>query len=236
MGYLRHFRKCNGCQHFSTQPLGCILGCSIREDRDQSRAQVFHATDVNTCTAQRRSFAAAGLNIKMIAALGADNAIGYQQQLLFHIPSDLTHFKSTTQGGVLVMGRKTFESLPGVLPGREHWVLSSNPAISTHPQVRVFATLAELITHAKSALRGRILWVAGGGEIYRRFMPYANELVLTKVLATAAMADTFFPQIPHHFMEEERSTPHQGLTDAYPYEIVRFRTTDADAFEPAASA
>lgn len=230
MGFLRHLRKCNGCQHFSAATTACQLACAVRPDPESHRSQVYYATNSKECTARRRTFSDASLNIKMIAAVGADRAIGYEQQLLFRIPSDLKHFKSTTLGGVLLMGRKTFESLPGVLPGREHWVLSSNMALSSHPNVKVFSTLAALFEHAYTALGKRILWVAGGGEIYRRLMPYANELVLTEISATAVQADTYFPSIPQAFMPVSRTDCQQGPNDAFAYTIARYQTAQAEAY------
>lgn len=134
--------------------------------------------------------------IHLIAAHGLSQEIGFKNQLLWHYPEDLKRFKLLTQGHVMVMGRKTFESLPGVLPGREHWVLTRDQQFTVeHDRVKVFYSFEDLL----KALPDDKIYVIGGGEIYTLFLPYADILDLTIVKHSAKHADAFFPAYKQHF-------------------------------------
>lgn len=134
--------------------------------------------------------------IHLIAAHGLSHEIGFNNQLLWHYPEDLKRFKLLTQGHIMVMGRKTFESLPGVLPGREHWVLTRDTTFTVnHERVKVFYSFDELL----NALPEDKIYVIGGGEIYTLFLPYADFLDLTIVKHSAKHADAFFPTYNKHF-------------------------------------
>ena len=131
------------------------------------------------------------MDIKIIAAMDADRAIGRKNRLPWRLPSDLRHFKRTTLNKVIVMGHTTFESLPGVLPDREHWVLSSKTR-SLPDGVVLFRSIDELI--AKANDRGLDeLMVVGGAKVYEQFLPLASELILTQIETEVEGADTYFP-------------------------------------------
>ena len=129
-----------------------------------------------------------------IAAVSRSWGIGCQNKLLFHIPADLQRFRHLTVGGTLIMGRKTFESLPGgkPLPDRRHIILSRNPdfereGIEVAHSIRdVFALTADSRTEE--------LWICGGGEIYRAFLPYCSRCYLTYVDADPPY-DACFPAL-----------------------------------------
>lgn len=130
--------------------------------------------------------------ISIIVALAADNAIGRNGDLLFHISGDLRRFKEITMGHPIIMGRRTFESFPrGPLPGRRNMVITRNPSynrdgIETYPSLE--AALA-------AVPGGTEAFIIGGGEIYRQALPIAEKLYLTIIDAPAPGADTFFPEI-----------------------------------------
>ena len=121
----------------------------------------------------------------LIAAVSENGVIGRDQQLPWCLPSDLQHFKHQTMGRTMVMGRKTFESLPGLLPGRAHVVLTRQPDWSP-PGVQIIHHWSPWALHTPE-------WCAiGGREIYALALPLVHELYLTKIGAEVA-GDVFFP-------------------------------------------
>lgn len=130
--------------------------------------------------------------LSIIVAVGNDNAIGKDNNLLWHIPEDLKRFKRITDGKTIIMGRKTFESLPRVLPNRFHVVLTRDESFTVdHEDVKVIHSLEEIKPYINSEEEAFII---GGGEIYKLLMPYAQKLYLTRVYKSYD-ADTFFPNI-----------------------------------------
>ena len=130
--------------------------------------------------------------ITIVAAVAREGAIGARGDLAFHIRGDLRHFKAITLGKPVVMGRKTFESLPGgPLPGRTNIVITRNSAY-TAPGVLTATSLDEAIR-----LAGEVTEIAiiGGGQIYAQALPLATTLQLTEIDAPCPDADTFFPAL-----------------------------------------
>lgn len=125
----------------------------------------------------------------LIAAVDNHWGIGYRGAPLFHIPADLARFKTLTMGHSLLMGRKTFESLPGLLPGRAHAVLSRDPEF-TLPGVTVLRDLDQAREYARS--HGTFL--IGGGEIYAALLDACERALITKIDA-AREADVFMPNL-----------------------------------------
>ena len=124
--------------------------------------------------------------ITIIAAIGRNRELGKDNRLLWNIPIDLKRFKTLTDGKTIVMGRKTFESLPKVLSNRKHVVLTRKKEWS-HPDVTVIHTIDE-------ALKIKDIFVIGGSEIYEMFMPYADKFEITKIDADFD-ADVLFPEV-----------------------------------------
>jgi len=125
--------------------------------------------------------------ITLIVARAQNGVIGRDGRLPWHIPADLKRFKALTMGSVMIMGRLTFGSLPGVLPGRRHVVLTRDPRWS--------APGAEVAHDVEEALRlacGEPVSVIGGAEIFQLFLPLADRLELTEVLADVP-GDTTMP-------------------------------------------
>lgn len=116
--------------------------------------------------------------IVLVVARAANGVIGRAGKLPWHLPTDLKHFKAVTMGTPMVMGRRTFESLPGLLPGRRHIVLTRDPAWRADG-VEVAHDLAGAMTLAT----GPRVSVIGGAEIFRLFMPIADRVELTEVHA-----------------------------------------------------
>lgn len=126
--------------------------------------------------------------INMIVCKNNFDYIGKDNKMLYHIPKDLAFFKRKTVNHVIIMGRKTFESLPGLLPNREHWVITRD---SSFNKARSFNSIDDVL----EAIDPNVdYYIIGGGEIYKQFMPYADCLYVTEV-DDFKVGDVRFPPI-----------------------------------------
>ncbi|MFZ4534971.1 dihydrofolate reductase [Propionivibrio sp.] len=131
--------------------------------------------------------------ISLIAAVARNRVIGKDNQLLWHLPEDMRHFRETTRGKPVIMGRKTWESLPDSfrpLPGRHNIVVSRNPGYEV-PGATLVGSLEEAIGKAGSANE---VFVIGGAELYRQALALADRLYLTEI-AQDFTGDAFFPEV-----------------------------------------
>jgi dihydrofolate reductase len=119
----------------------------------------------------------AGPRITLVVARAQNGVIGRGGKLPWHLPADLKRFKALTMGSVMVMGRKTFDSLPGLLPGRRHVVLTRDRNWSAEG-----AEIARSVDEALELARGERVSVIGGAEIFDLFLPLADRIELTEVL------------------------------------------------------
>lgn len=132
------------------------------------------------------------MTLTIIAAVADGGAIGRRGDLAFHISPDLKRFKALTMGCPVIMGRKTFRSLPkGALPGRRNIVLTRDASFSA-PGVEVFGSLKAALQAVADSERA---FVIGGGEVYRQAIPLADSLEITRIYAACPDADTFFPAL-----------------------------------------
>jgi dihydrofolate reductase len=129
--------------------------------------------------------------ISIIVAIASNNAIGKDNQLLWHIPEDLKRFKKLTTGHTIVMGKRTFESLPiRPLPNRRSVVITDIPGEQIEGCIMAYS-----IEDAISKMEpGAENFIIGGGSVYRQFLPLSDKLYLTLVQKDFE-ADTFFPEI-----------------------------------------
>lgn len=132
--------------------------------------------------------------------MAANRAIGKDSRIPWHLADDLKHFKETTMGYPLVMGRKTFESIGQALPGRRTIILTRNKDYSEKG-----VTTADSLVGALQLCRGsNKVFIAGGGEIFREALPIADKIILT-TLNREVDGDVFFPEIPTElFVESEK--------------------------------
>jgi dihydrofolate reductase len=128
--------------------------------------------------------------ITVIAAVAENNALGKENQLLWHLPDDFKRFKTLTSGHFIIMGRKTFESFPKPLPNRTHVIISRQA--NYQPEGCIVVNSLEQAIEA--CPKTEEVFIIGGGEIYRQSIAVADKLDLTKVHATFE-ADTHFPEI-----------------------------------------
>jgi len=162
--------------------------------------------------------------IILIAAVSRNNVIGRELDMPWKLSSDLKRFKAETMGKPMIMGRKTFLSVgERPLPGRPHIIISRNPDYRPDG-VEVVSSLEEALSRAKSKARElgvEAVYVAGGGEIYRQAMPFADQLSVTHV-EVELDGDTFFPEIdPAVFEKTDETALPAGEKDDY---TVRFAT------------
>ena len=148
--------------------------------------------------------------ITIVVARAINGVIGRDNRMPWHIPGDLKRFKALTMGSAMVMGRKTFESLPGLLPGRRHIVLTRNPAWHA-PGVEIAQDAA-----AALALAGdEAVSVIGGAAVFALFEPLADRIELTEVLAEIA-GDVTMPDLRSSERWQELSCEDHQATSATP--------------------
>ena len=156
----------------------------------------------------------------IIVAISDNNAIGRDNQLLWHISEDLKFFKRTTLGCPVIMGRKTFESIGRALPKRVNIVISRG--FSTAEEVAVTTSLEEAFKVAEETNLERC-FVIGGGQVYAQALPLVDRLVVTHVHTVIEDADTFFPSIdPEVWQVAERSELFTDEETGYTFEFVEY--------------
>lgn len=155
--------------------------------------------------------------VVIVAAMSKhDRAIGFQNQLLWHIPEDLKRFKQLTLGHPIIMGRKTHESILAMLgkplPNRHTIVVTSDPEGYARPDIDTAGSLEAAFAIAERDEPAEI-HIGGGAQLYEAAMPYVDKLHLT-LIDDKKPGDTFFPDFSADFVEIERSEPHthQGVT------------------------
>lgn len=150
--------------------------------------------------------------ITLLAAVGPGRVIGDGERMPWHLPEDLKHFKRTTMGHPMVMGRRTFDSM-GALPGRRSIVITRQPEWSAEGAVAV-GSLEEALAVASEGEGGEEVFVVGGGEIYRLALPRADRLLLSEVHLDAARVsgDVTFPEVDEQQWPLTRSEEREGFT------------------------
>lgn len=145
-------------------------------------------------------------NISIIVAIGANNAIGKDNQLLWHLSDDLKRFKKITTGNKIIMGRNTFLSLPkGPLPNRVNVVITDKEG-EEFEGCEMAYSIEDALTNVNEKEQAFII---GGGMIYKQFLPHATKLYLTRINREFE-ADTFFPQINYDEWEELERSHHKA--------------------------
>ena len=156
----------------------------------------------------------------IIVAISDNNAIGKNNELLWHISEDLRFFRRTTLGWPVIMGRKTFESIGRALPGRVNVVISRS--FTTGEDVEVVGSLEEAFATAESTNLEKC-FVMGGGQIYAQALEHADRLVVTHVHTVIEDADTFFPPIdPQVWAVAQRSELFTDEETGYTFEFVEY--------------
>ncbi len=162
--------------------------------------------------------------ISIIVAIAKNDAIGKDNQLLWHISEDLKYFKRTTLGHPVIMGRKTWESLPfRPLPKRDNLIITRNKDYKAEGGILI-PSIEEALNYAKDKDN---VFIMGGGEIYKAFMPYADRLYITRVDKDFE-ADTFFDKIVEEVwkLESESEVQYDEKEDLHYRYLIYHRRND----------
>lgn len=160
------------------------------------------------------------MKISIIAAVAANNAIGYENKLLYWLPNDLKRFKNLTTGHTIIMGRRTFESLPkGALPNRRNLILSRQQGIMFE-NAECFTSLQAALSHCQ---HNEEVYIIGGASVYKEALSIADNLYLTHIEDIPSAADAFFPEVdPSIWKEVKRETHKCDEKHAYAYSFVDY--------------
>jgi dihydrofolate reductase len=135
------------------------------------------------------------MSINSIVACSKNNAIGRENQIPWYLPADLMYFKKITTGHIIIMGRKTYESIGRALPKRINIVISKNKDFQVEDGVLLFTSFLEAIDYALK-LAEREIFVIGGGEVYRQALSVSQKIYYTEVDTEITDATVFFPELP----------------------------------------
>lgn len=171
------------------------------------------------------------IQIAHVVAISENHAIGKNNQLPWHISADLQHFKRLTAGGVVIMGRKTFESMGSKpLPNRINIVVTSDSDYQAkYPNILVATSLAQAIEQGTTFAQQKNLdtiWVIGGERMFSESLPITNRLEITHVATTIDNANAFYPAIPDDFMLSEQSEPQQDEKSGLGFVFATYRKKD----------
>ena len=131
-------------------------------------------------------------NVTMIAAVGKNLELGKNNDLIWHFKEDMKFFKENTMGKPIVMGMNTLNSLPKLLPGRTHIVLTTKQNPSLDEQIVVVHTIDELLNYKEKY--GKEVMIIGGASVYKQMLEYSDKLILTEIDAEEKDADVYFPE------------------------------------------
>jgi dihydrofolate reductase len=145
------------------------------------------------------------MTITVLGAVGANLVIGRDGDMPWHLPQDLAHFKATTMGHTMVMGRKTYDSIGRALPGRRTIVITRQPDWHA-PSVEVAHSLPEALALAGPA----DVFVVGGSDVYRQAIPFADQMLLTEI-EQSPEGDAFFPTFSTDDWRESTREAHEGF-------------------------
>ncbi len=160
------------------------------------------------------------MKLAIIVAMARNRVIGNKNQLPWHLPEDLKHFKQTTMGHTIVMGRKTYESIGRPLPGRNNIVLTRNQEFQAQG-VSIIHNLNEIL-HAKDIAENEEIFIIGGAQLYTKALPHTETLYLTLIDRDFA-GDTHFPEIDLHndFKIIEESELKLSTSSELPYRFIK---------------
>ena len=188
----------------------------LKEETKIAQSQAYNEAKGLESSSKKKS----SNTLTIIVAAGEKNAIGKDNDLIWHLSNDLKRFKSLTNGHHIIMGRKTFESFPKPLPNRTHIVITRQKDYKAPTGVIIVNSLTDAIDAARNDPQPFII---GGGEIYKQSMSLADKLEITRVHSTFEDADTFFPEIDAmHWKEVSRTTHDADEKHAYAFSFISY--------------
>lgn len=174
----------------------------LKEEKVIAKSEVYNQIIESKTTSEKKTS-----ELTIIVAAGENNAIGKDNDLIWHLSDDLKRFKSLTNGHHIIMGRKTFESFPKPLPNRTHIVITRQNGYQAPEGVIIVNNLDDALDAARSDKQPFII---GGGEIYKQSMAFADKLELTRVHSNFENADTYFPEIDDTVWKEVNRVTHDA--------------------------
>lgn len=159
------------------------------------------------------------MTLSIIAAIGQNNELGKDNKLLWDLPADMKHFRETTRGHAVIMGRKTFESIGHPLPNRRNIVITRD-ALYKKEGIEIAHSVDEALEFFKDS--NEEIFCIGGADIYTQAIPKADTLYITHV-AGAFDADTFFPPIDSQWKEVSREIRHKDNEHSYDIRFTMYK-------------
>jgi dihydrofolate reductase len=190
----------------------------LKEETEIVKTQKFNEmTKKNSLTQNKKS------ELTIIVAAGEDNAIGKDNDLIWHLSDDLKRFKSLTNGHCIIMGRKTFESFPKPLPNRTHIVITRQDQYTVPDGVIVVNNMQDALDAAR---KDKQPFIIGGGEIYKQAMPFVDRIEITRVHHSFPEADTYFPEIDASVWKETSRKEHtKDEKHSFPFTFLTYERT-----------
>ncbi len=139
------------------------------------------------------------INLSLIAAVGKNGELGKDNDLIWHLKKDMKFFREMTNNKTIIMGRKCFESLPGLLPNRKHIILTNNKDYKVNGAL-VINDINDVLEYIKNT--DEECFIIGGAKIYELFLPYCDKLYLTEI-DDSKDADVYFPKIDYELYDKE---------------------------------
>ncbi len=188
----------------------------LKEEKKIAQSQAYNEAKTEVSEEKKNSN-----ELTIIVAAGEDNAIGKDNDLIWHLSDDLKRFKKLTSGHHIIMGRKTFESFPKPLPNRTHIVITRQQDYKVPEGVIVVNNLEDALDAAR---KDKQPFIIGGGEIYKQSINLADKLELTRVHASFNGADTFFPNVDTNIWKEVSKTTHEADKDHnYAFSFITYK-------------
>lgn len=188
----------------------------LKEEKKIAQSQAYNEAKTDTSDEKKNSN-----ELTIIVAAGEDNAIGKDNDLIWHLSNDLKRFKKLTSGHHIIMGRKTFESFPKPLPNRTHIVITRQSNYKVPEGVIVVNNLEDALDATR---KDKQPFIIGGGEIYKQSINLADKLELTRVHASFDGADTFFPNVDTNIWKEVSRTTHEADEDHnYAFSFITYK-------------
>lgn len=157
------------------------------------------------------------MNINLIAAIGKNYELGMNNDLIWKLKEDLKFFKETTMGHPIVMGRKTFESLPRALPGRKNIVISTNEI--NNDKIEVYKSIRDFLIKYQNS--NEDIFIIGGASIYNLFVELASNMYLTEIEAEEKNADVYFPKFNINEWNKEIISNHEQNNIKYSHVLYK---------------
>lgn len=157
------------------------------------------------------------MDINIIAAIGKNNELGKNNDLVWRLKGDMKFFRDTTMGHPIVMGRKTFESLPKILPGRKHIVISTNEI--KNDEIELYKSIRDFLVKYQNI--DEDIFIIGGASIYKQFIDLASKLYLTEIDASDEYADVYFPEFNKEDWDREELASNQENSINYKHVLYK---------------